>query len=64
MVVHEVTSYNVKFGVWCAISAAVIIRHIFFSEIINSHCYFTLILKMDLGLILPQYIWIHQAAFR
>lgn len=54
--VREVTLYDAKFGVWCAISA---IRNIFFSEPINSRRYFTCILKIDLGLILPQYIWIH-----
>ena len=30
VVVLEVTLYDAKFGVWCAISAAVIISHIFF----------------------------------
>jgi len=63
VVSREVTLYDAKFGVWCAISAALIIRHIFFSETINSLRYFTCILKIDLGLILPQYIWIHQTAF-
>jgi hypothetical protein len=64
IVVHEVTLYDAKFGVWCAISSAIITRHIF-SETINSRRYFTHILKMDLGLILPQYshILIHQTAF-
>jgi hypothetical protein len=32
MVVHEVTLYDAKFGAWCAISAAIIKRHIFFQR--------------------------------
>jgi len=32
VVVHEVTLYDAKFGMWCAISAAIIRRHIFFQR--------------------------------
>lgn len=32
LIFHEVTLYDAKFGVWCAMNAAVIIGHIFFQR--------------------------------
>ena len=29
MIVHEVKLHDAKFGVWCALGAAIIIRHMF-----------------------------------